>query len=444
MNFVKEYQLKRRSPEEAAAIVKSGDWIDYTIAEGFPVLLDAALAKRRDELYDVKIRGTLQFGPIKTAECDPTREHFIYHSWHCSGYERYLCDKGLCNYIPMIFRNMGLYYRDHLDVDIAMVSVTPMDRHGYFNLSLATGVGKDILDKAKIVIVEINEHLPKVYGGFGECIHISQVDYIVEGEHPPLAQFPSTKATDTDQKIAEHIIPFIGNGSTLQLGIGSMPDAIGSMLAKTDLKDLGMHTELCSDAYVELYEAGKLTNAKKKENRYKGVLGIAVGTRKLYDWLDENPGVIMCPLEYVNSPSVIGKIDHMVSINSCIAADLYGQVSAESVGTRHISGTGGQLDYLTGTSLSRGGRAFICMSSTFTDKKGNRKSRIVPTFQGDIITSPRSQTCFLVTEYGIANLIGKSTWERAEEMIKLAHPDFRDELIKSAEKQGIWCRSNRR
>lgn len=444
MNFVKDYQRKRRTPEEAVQIVKDGDWIDYTISAGFPVLLDAALANRRDELHNVKIRGTLQFGPIKAAECDPSREHFIYHSWHCSGYERYLCDKGLCNYIPMIFRNMGLYYRDYLDVDVAMVSVTPMDRHGFFNLSLATGVGKDIIDKAKVVIVEINEHLPKIYGGFGECIHISQVDYIVEGEHSPLAQFPMTKATEINQKIAENIIPFIRNGSTLQLGIGSMPDAIGRMLAKTDLKDLGMHTELCSDAYVELYEAGKLTNSKKKENRYKGVLGIAVGSQRLYDWLDENPGVAMYPLEYVNAPKVIAEIDNMVSINNCIAADLYGQVSAESVGTRHISGTGGQLDYLTGTSLSRGGKAFICMTSTFTDKKGNRKSRIVPTFQGDIITSPRSQTCYLVTEYGVADLIGKSTWERAEEMIKIAHPDFRDELIKAAEKQGIWCRTNRR
>ena len=205
-----------------------------------------------------------------------------------------------------------------------------------------------------------------------------------------------------------------------------------------------MHTELCSDAYYELHQAGKLTNAKKNYYRWKGLTGLAFGSGDFYKWIDRNPQVIAAPLEYVNSPEVIGRIDNMISINNCIAVDLYGQISAESAGLRQISGTGGQLDYLTGAAMSRGGKAFICMSSTYADRDGTTHSRIVPYFQGDIVTDPRSQAYYLVTEYGIVNLVGRTTWERAEMLISIAHPDFRDELIKAAEQQKIWIASNRR
>ena len=176
------------------------------------------------------------FGPIQTVECDPSREHFVYNSWHCSGYERKLCDKGLCSYIPMVFRNVTAYYRHFLTVNVAMASVTPMDRHGYFNFSCATGVARGILEEADIVIVEINEHLPRLFGGFDESIHISEVDYIVEGKHPPLMEFPSAAPTPEDVRIAELILPQIPSGATLQLGIGSMPNTIGTMLAQSDLR----------------------------------------------------------------------------------------------------------------------------------------------------------------------------------------------------------------
>ncbi len=444
MEVYSKYKSKLRTPEEAAACVKSGDWIDYTTSLGFPALLDAALAKRRDELFDVKIRGNLIFGPIQAVECDPKREHFTYNSWHCSSYERKLCDRGLCNYIPMVFRNVVPYYFHFLTVNVAMVCAAPMDKHGYFNLSCSTGVAKGILDKADIVIVEVNERLPKIYGGFDEVIHIDEVDYVVEGEHTELLQIPVDAARPEDIKIAEHIVPYIPSGATLQLGIGSMPSVIGKMLVDSDLNDLGMHTELCSDAYVDLFEAGKLTNRKKKVHKNKGVTGIVLGTEKLYRWVDENPGLIICPLEYVNAPEVIARMDDMISINSCISADLYGQICAESAGTRHISGTGGQLDYLTGASMSKGGKAFICMASSFVDKEGVRHSRILPRFNGDIVTDPRSQGYFIVTEYGVINLAGRTTWERAEMLVSIAHPDFRGELIKAAEEQKIWRRSNKR
>lgn len=300
------------------------------------------------------------------------------------------------------------------------------------------------MDDADVVILEINERLPKLNGGFDECIHISEVDMIVEGEHPPLYQLPPHVSTSEDVEIAKNIMPYIADGATIQLGIGGMPNAIGNLIAQSDLKDLGMHTELCSDAYLELYEKGKLTNSKKSLHRGKGVLGIAFGSQSLYDWLDDNPGITAFPLEYVNSAEVIAQIDNMVSINSCISADLYGQICAETSGMRHISGTGGQLDYLTGAAMARGGKAFICMQSTFTDKSGQIHSRVVPYFQGDVITSPRSQAYFMATEYGVVNLVGRTVWERAEMMISIAHPMFREELITAAENQKIWRRSNKR
>lgn len=444
MSFATEYQRKLRTPEEAVQVVKSGDWIDYTTSLGKPVLLDRALAKRRDELTDVKIRGNLMFGPIEVAECDPTQQHFTYHSWHCSAYERKLCDRGLCYYIPMVFHNNSAYYKHFLTVNVAMMSVTPMDKHGYFNFSTSTGVCAQILRKADIVILEINANLPKLYGGYDECIHISDVDYIVEGEHEPFPEMLSPDPTETDTRIAQHLIPYMRDGITLQLGIGSLPNAVGKLLAQSDLKDLGMHTELCSDAYLDLHQAGKLTNKYKTINRGKGVLGVAIGSHALYEWVDRNPGIAAYPLEYVNRPSVIGQIDNMVSINSCVAVDLFGQVSSESSGMRQISGTGGQLDFLIGASASSGGKAFICMSSTYKDKNGARHSRILPHFAGDIITSPRSQVYYLATEYGVVNLEGRSTWERAEQLISLAHPDFREELILAAQEQHIWRHSNRR
>ena len=444
MDFREEYRKKLRTPEEAVSVVKSGDWIDYTSSLGKPVLLDRALAARRDELYDVKIRGNLIEGPIEVAECDESQEHFIYHTWHCSNYERKLCDRGLCFYIPMVFHNNAAYYEFFLDVNVVMVSVAPMDKHGYFNFSVNTGVAGPIVEDADVVIVEVNEHLPTVHGGYGECVHVTEVDYIVEGDHDPLMEAHLPVPKEIDRKIASNVIEKIIDGSTLQLGIGTIPDAVGALIAESDLKDLGMHTELCSDAYLHMYRAGKLTNKKKTIDRGKGVFGVAIGSKDLYEWVGDNHGLAAYPLEYVNRPYVIAQIDNMVSINACVAVDLYGQVSSESFGSRQISGTGGQLDFLIGASASKGGKAFLCMSSTYRDKSGKLYSRVLPQFNGDIITSPRSQVYFMATEYGVINMEGRSTWERAEALISIAHPDFRDNLIREAENRKIWRRSNRR
>ncbi|SHK66480.1 acetyl-CoA hydrolase/transferase family protein [Anaerotignum lactatifermentans] len=444
MNFAEEYKRKLKTPEEAVKLVKDGDWVDYSVGIGFPVLLDAALAKRKDELRDIKIRGSLAMQPIQAVEQDRERRTFTYNSWHCSGYERKFCDEGLCNYIPMIFRNMASYYRRYLTVNVAMISVAPMDSKGFFNFSMVNCTTRAILDAADLIILEVNEHMPHVYGGQEDCIHISEVDVVVEGEHKPLAQLPVPPATEIDEKIASLLLPHIPDGATIQLGIGGMPNSVGKLMAESDLKDLGMHTELLSDGFVDLYEAGKLTNSRKTLHRGKGVFGIALGSQRLYDWVGENQGLLSFPMDYVNQPSVMAQMENMISINNCIAIDLYGQVSSESAGTRHISGTGGQLDFSTGAYDAPGGKGFICMTSSYRDKAGNLKSRILPKFtEGDIITTPRTQAFYIVTEYGIVNLAGRSTWERAELLISLAHPDFRDELIAAADKQKIWRNSNR-
>lgn len=444
MNFAEEYKRKLKTPEEAVKLVKDGDWVDYSVGIGFPVLLDVALAKRKDELRDIKIRGSLAMQPIQAVEQDRERRTFTYNSWHCSGYERKLCDEGLCNYIPMIFRNMASYYRRYLTVNVAMISVAPMDSKGFFNFSMVNCTTRAILDAADLIILEVNEHMPHVYGGQEDCIHISEVDVVVEGEHKPLAQLPVPPATEIDEKIASLLLPHIPDGATIQLGIGGMPNSVGKLMAESDLKDLGMHTELLSDGFVDLYEAGKLTNSRKTLHRGKGVFGIALGSQRLYDWVGENQGLLSFPMDYVNQPSVMAQMENMISINNCIAIDLYGQVSSESAGTRHISGTGGQLDFSTGAYDAPGGKGFICMTSSYRDKTGNLKSRILPKFtEGDIITTPRTQAFYIVTEYGIVNLAGRSTWERAELLISLAHPDFRDELIAAADKQKIWRNSNR-
>ncbi len=444
MNFFQEYQQKLRTPEEAVKVVKSGDWVDYSLGLGWPVLLDQALANRKDELEDIKIRGYLALQPIAAVEADPNREVFTYNSWHCGGYERKLVDKGLCNYIPMIFRNVGAYYERYLTVNVAMMAVPPMDQHGYFNFSLNAATAKSTLQAADVVILEINENLPRVFGGRDECIHISEVDMIVEGPHSPLATLASPPATEIDQKIAELVVSEMVDGSTVQLGIGGMPNAVGQMIAKSDLKDLGIHTEMLVDAYLDMFEAGKITNKKKNIDKNKGYFGFGIGSQRLYDWARENPGLVTAPTDYVNAPSVIAQLDNFVSINNCIAVDLYGQICAETAGTRHISGTGGQLDFLTGAFDSKGGKSFICMTSSFTDKEGNLQSRFKPVFNGDIATDPRSQGFYLVTEYGLANLSGLSTWEKAEKLISLAHPEHRDGLIKAAEQQKIWRKSNKK
>ena len=443
--YESEYKRKLCTPDEAARVVKSGDWLDISMGCAFPSLMDAAIAKRKEELYGVKIRGYLIQQPIQMVECDPGREHFIYNSWHMSGYERKLCDRGMCSFNPMVFRNLGAYYQHFLTVNVAMMCVTPMNQHGYFNFSLSNASARAVLDKADIVILEVNENLPWVYGLNGCEINIADVDMVVEGENPPVAQLGAGGApTEVDTAVANLVVPQIPNGACLQLGIGGMPNAVGSLIAKSDLKDLGVHTEMYVDAFVDIAMAGKITGAKKNIDKGRQVYGFGAGTKKLYDYLNRNPECMSAPVSYTNDIRTISALDNFMSINNAVDLDLFGQVNAESAGIKHISGAGGQLDFVLGAYLSKGGKSFICCSSTFKNKAGELQSRILPTLnQGSIVTDTRANLHYLVTEYGKVNLKGLATWQKCEAIISVAHPQFRDQLIKEAEKMHIWRQSNK-
>lgn len=445
MTVYEEYRSKLVSAAEAVKLVRDGDWVDYSQTCSFPEALDAALADRRDELHDVKIRNAIAMKPVQVVEKDPTRKAFTYNAWHCSALDRSYVDKGWAYYMPMLFRDCGAYYkRGYAPVNVAMISVPPMDKHGYFSYSLTNCCMQEMLDAADHIILEVNEHMPYVYGMQGDHIHISEVDYVVEG-CSDICLAPGGTAGDIDRQIAANIFPFLYDGITLQIGIGGMPNALGGLIAESDLKDLGMHTELMSDGYLQLYRAGKITNAKKKLLRGKGVFSICNGSRELYEFLDHNIDIMSAPMSFVNNPETIRQLDDFVSINGCISVDLYGQVCSETSGTRHISGTGGQLDFVTGAFLADHGQAFLAMPATFKDKNGKEHSRILPRFtEGDVITTPRTQAPCIVTEYGVAALSGLPTWERAERLISIAHPAFRSELIQAAEQQRIWRRSNKR
>ena len=445
MDIRELYQSKLRTAEEAVRLVKSGDWVDYSQCLSFPTALDRALAGRREELRDVKLRHAISMRPVQVVEQDPTGESFTYNVWHCSGLDRKYLDAGRAYFSPMLFRHCGSYYaRGYAPVNVAMVTVAPMDSHGYFSYGLTNCAQQELIDAADTVIVEVNPNMPYIVGLEADSIHVSQVDAIVESSEEFVYPAP-VKVNDIDRQIAANIFPYLEDGITLQLGIGGMPNALGSLIAESDLKDLGMHTELMSDGYLTLYRAGKITNAKKELNRGKGIFGICNGSRALYDFLDHNISILSAPMHYINDPAVIRQFSKFVSINGCLAFDLYGQVCSETAGLRQISGTGGQLDFVTGAYEAPHGRAFLATASTFTDKKGVLHSNVLPHFSnGDVITTPRAQAPWLVTEYGAVNLSGLPTWQRAEAVISIAHPDFREELIRAAEEQRIWRRSNKR
>lgn len=445
MDVCQEYKNKLRTPEDAVQLVHSGDWVDYSQCCSYPTTLDAALAKRRNELENINVRNAISCDPVQILEEDPHNETFTYNLWHCSGRDRKYLDQGRAYHAPMLFRNCGSYYTKGIaKVNIAMITVAPMDKQGNFSYGLTNCCQQEMLDAADHIILEINEDMPVVYGMANDHIHISQATYVVES-NAKLKVMPNREASDIDKQIATKIFPYLHDGMTLQLGIGGMPNALGVLIAESDLKELGMHTELMSDGYLNLYKAGKITNTKKKLQRGKGVFSICMGSPALYDFLDYNQDILSAPMCYVNNPETIRQLDDFISINSCLAMDLYGQVSSESSGTRQISGTGGQLDFVTGAYMAEHGSAFLAMPSSRVDKKGVRHSNILPKFTaGDIITTPRTQAPYMVTEYGVANLSGLSTWQRAEAIIDIAHPDFREELVKAAEDQRIWRRSNKK
>ena len=448
MDFKASYQQKLATPEQAAALVKSGDWVDYGWTTGTPVAVDAAIAKRLPELKDVKFRGGILMWVPEIFKIENPAEHFSWNSWHLGGIERKAVAQGFSFYSPIRYSELPRYYRDMPeDVDVAVFQVAPMDNHGYFNFGPNASHMAAVCERSKKVIVEVNKNMPVCLGGSEVGVHIDDVDMIVEGDSPAIAQLGGGGApTEVDQAVAKLIVEQIPNGACLQLGIGGMPNAVGSMIAQSDLKDLGVHTEMYVDAFVDISMAGKITGAHKQIDKGRQTYAFGAGTQKLYDFLDGNPACMSAPVDYTNDIRSISALDNFISINNAVDIDLFGQVNAESAGVKNISGAGGQLDFVLGAYLSKGGKSFICCSSTFMDKKtGQLQSRIRPTLaNGSIVTDTRANIHYLVTEYGLVNLKGLSTWQKAEAIISVAHPDFRDQLIADAEKMHIWRRSNKR
>ncbi len=447
MDFKASYQQKLATPEQAAALVKSGDWVDYGWTTGTPVAVDAAIAKRLPELKDVKFRGGILMWVPEIFKIENPAEHFTWNSWHMGGIERKAVAQGFSYYCPIRYSELPRYYRDMPeDVDVAVFQVAPMDNHGYFNFGPNASHMAAVCERSKKVIVEVNKNMPVCLGGSEVGVHIDDVDMIVEGDSPAIAQLGGGGApTEVDQAVAKLIVEQIPNGACLQLGIGGMPNAVGSMIAQSDLKDLGVHTEMYVDAFVDISMAGKITGAHKQIDKGRQTYAFGAGTQKLYDFLDGNPACMSAPVDYTNDIRSISALDNFISINNAVDIDLFGQVNAESAGIKNISGAGGQLDFVLGAYLSHGGKSFICMSSSFMDKKtGQMQSRIRPTLaNGSIVTDTRANVQYFVTEYGMVNLKGLSTWQKAEALISVAHPDFREQLIQEAEKMHIWRRSNK-
>ncbi len=416
-------------------------WIDYGAICGFPSLIDEKLGERAAELKGVKI--TAEHSHTQIPRLDPAQEHFIHNSWFLGKVEREYHKQGCCSYIPFGLGEGPRMYREWLrdQVDITFIEVTPMDAGGNFNFGAAVTRQKAACEVAKKVVVEVNEHMPWVCGGHDEVVNISDVDYIVENYEYKIPEFPAAEVTPEDRAIAALLAEQIEDGATIQLGVGAIPSVVGKLLIEHGLRDLGIHSEMLNDSMMELIEAGVVTGASKTLDRGRAVHCFAAGSEKLYRFMDRNPALAGFPVDYTNDPYVIAKNDNQIAINSTLRVDLRGQVCSESVGCRQISGTGGQLEFTRGAYLSKGGKAFICLHASRQSQGGRMVSNIVPVLElGDMVTVPASDVSYIVTEYGMVNLKGKSVWQRAKALVSIAHPAFRDELTDAAIKLGFITR----
>lgn len=420
------------SADAAAAFVQSGMWIDYGAGLSQPDAFDAALARRRQDLHKVKIRSCLSTRPRAVMTSDPEGARFFWFSTHFSGHDRKLHDAGIGHYLPVNLGEIPDYYRRFIDpVDIVIVKCAPMDADGYFNFGPANLWHGAIIERARMVIVEECAATPHVMGP-GTGVHISDVDFIIPGDGAAMPELPKGPAGDVDRAVARLIAAELEDGDCLQIGIGGMPNAVCSLLGHSTISGLGVHTEMLTDGIIDLYRMGKISGQSKQINRGKIVCSFALGSQYLYDAVHNNPDIEFHPVDYTNLPHVIMQNDRVKAINNTTQIDLQGQAASESDGHRHISGTGGQLQFVRGAYASRGGKSFMCLASTY-DKRGEPRSRIVTALtRGNIVTTPRTDMMYVVTEYGLVNLKGRTVAERAKLLISIAHPKFQEALEREA------------
>jgi acyl-CoA hydrolase len=414
-------------------------------------LLDEALAYRRDELHSVDILFiTLTYMP-EVVKSDPHGKTFGFVDGSFSAATRAFQQMQIpFSPAPSLYHETGrVFLADVFNIDVLFLAARPMDKDGYFNMGPESSCTVDMI-KAKggfkknlKIIVEVNDKIPFVHGD--NMVHISEVYSIVENPNgKKLEAISEVPPTDTDKKIAQIIMDEMVDGACLQLGIGGMPNYVGKMLAESDFKDLGCHSEMFVDSYMLLHKSGRLNNKKKQIDVGKSVFTFALGSDSLYEYINNNPEMSCQTVSYTNSPHIIAQNNKVYSICSCIAVDIFGNVSSESVGYRQISGTGGQLDYHFAALHSEGGKGFVCMPSAKFDMMGTIKSNVMFHFEeGTQITVPGNMTNYVVTEYGAVNLKGKSLWDRIEMLVSIAHPMVRDDLLNQAKKVGLFTRSNR-
>jgi len=432
-SYEAELKQKLTTPQGAVETIKNGDVIVHGPLCAEPPALLGAIADRAraGTLEDIKIYSLLPMAHAGKTVLAPDLSEVIHaYTWFVSYSDRDLVRTGHDYFVPNYFHQIPRLCREFMDIAVTITTVSPMDKAGYFSFGTANDFISTAARHCKSLIVEVNENMPVVFGD--SLLHISEVDAIVTN-HVPLLEMTLPASRPEDEIIGGHIADLVPDGATLQLGIGGIPNAVSGYLV--DHQDLGVHSELFCPGMVDLIEKGVITGKKKTLHPMKHVFTNALGTRRMYDFIDANPSMESYPVSYVNNPSVIARNDKMVSINSIIEVDLLGQCNAEFLHGSEFSGTGGQLDYVRGAFNSRGGKSILAFYSTAAD---GEVSRVVSRFEsGTVVTTPRMDTEFLVTEYGVVNLKGKSTRERARDIISIAHPKFRDGLLRQVEKMHI-------
>ena len=415
------YQSKLTTAEEAVKHIPNHCRVFFGHGANEPLVLTDALVANYEQYEDVEISHGAPTGKSEYTQ-PKMKGHLNYNGLFLGPVTRASVNEGRADYTPFYFHQSPRFFTDGtFPIDVALVSLTPPDEHGFCSFGVSVGGTKPAALSAKMVIAQINDQMPRTMGD--SFIHVSQITYAVEASRP-LPELGGGKIGPVEEAIGRNCASLIEDGSTLQLGIGSIPDAVLKFLG--DKKDLGIHSEMFSDGVVDLYEQGVITGAAKTENKGKMVAAFLMGSKKLYDFVDNNPDVMMLTVDYVNDPVVVSRQNKMVSINSCLQVDFNGQVNSESMGVNQFSGIGGQLDYVRGASMCPNGKSILAMPST---AKHGTISRIVPVFEpGTTVTTTRTDVHYIVTEYGVANLRGKSLRERARLLINIAHPDFRDEL----------------
>lgn len=408
------------TPEQAVQQIKSGQRVVVAHACGEPSIILDALVANAAQYENVEIIHMVAMG--KAAYCQPQYDkNFHHNAFFLGGSTRAAAAEGRVDFTPVYFSEIPSLLREDLRPNVTLLQCSPPDAHGYVSLGVSVDYTKPAAEASDLVIAQVNQNMPRTLGD--SFLHVTQIGCLVEADTPVIELAPP-KIGDVERAIGENVASLVRDGDTLQLGIGAIPDAV--LLFLKEKNDLGIHTEMFSDGVVELVEAGVITNKAKTLHRGQSVATFLMGTRRLYDYVSDNPAVAMYPVDYVNDPYVIGQNDNLVSINSCVQVDIMGQVVSTSAGLRQISGVGGQVDFVRGANLSKGGRAIMAMPST-TGK--GKISKIVPFLdQGSAVTTTRNEVNYVITEYGIARLKGKSLRQRAEALIRIAHPDFRDEL----------------